>query len=120
MGRPYFGLPAAHPVPLVAHVLHDDNVNVVYGNVAEGVHNGLPAKAMAELEPALPLRCRWKVPLTRVHNSFGVLLLYQDHLDAQNLNQVMVYVNVDGSIVICRSYGSHTSESWLTSYQISA
>ena len=57
---------------------------------------------MAESEPelALPLGCRWRVPLTRVHNLFGVLLLYRDQLDAQNLDQVMVYVKVYGSIAI--------------------
>ena len=54
MGQPDFGRYQQHIlVPLVAHALHDDNVNVVDGNVAEGVHNGLPAEAMAELEPAL-------------------------------------------------------------------
>ena len=55
---------------------------------------------MAEPELAVPLRCRWRVPLTRVHNPFGVLLLYQDQLYAQTLDQVMTYVKVDGSIVI--------------------
>ena len=55
---------------------------------------------MAKLEPALPLGCRWRVPLTRVHNPSGVLLLYRDQLEAQSLDQVMVYVKVYGSIVI--------------------
>ena len=55
---------------------------------------------MAELEPTLLLGCRWRVPLTQVHNPSSVLLLYRDQLDAQNLNHVMVYVKVYGSIVI--------------------
>ena len=58
--------------------------NVVDGDIAEAVHNGLPGELVAELkpEPALPLECRWRVPLTRVHNPSGVLLLYQDQQDA--------------------------------------
>ena len=52
--------------------LHDDDANVVDGDVAEAVHDGLPA----EPKPTLPLGCRWRVPLTRVHNPYGVLLLY--------------------------------------------
>ena len=43
---------------------------------------------------------RWRVPLTQVHNPSGVLLLYRDQLDAQTLDQVIVYVKVDCSIVI--------------------
>ena len=102
MGRPDFGRPTTHPTPLVAHALHDDDANVVDGDIVEVVHDGLPAKLAAklELEPALQLGCRSRVPLTRVHNPYGVLLLYQDQLDAQTLNQVMVYVKVYGSIVI--------------------
>ena len=56
--------------PLVAHALHDDDVDVVDGDVAEAVHDRLPAKP----ESAFPLGCRWRVPLTRVHNPSGVLL----------------------------------------------
>ena len=100
MGRPDFGQPAAHPIPPVAHALHDDEADVVDDDVAEGVHDGLPAEATAEPNPALPLGCRWRVPLTRMHNPSWVLLLYRDQLDAQTIYQVMVYVNVDGSIVI--------------------
>ena len=55
---------------------------------------------MAKLEPALPLGCRWRVPLTQVHNLSGALLLYRDHPDAQTLDKVMVYVKVYGSIII--------------------
>ena len=53
-----------------------------------------------EVKLALPFGCRWRVPLTRVHNPSGVLLLYRDQLDAQTPDQVMVYVKVYGSILI--------------------
>ena len=100
MGRPNFGRPVAYPAPPVAHALHDDDANadIVDGDLVEVVHDGLPVEPAAE--PALPLGCRWRIPLTRVHNPSGVLLLYQDQLDAQTLDQVMVYVKVYGSIVI--------------------
>ena len=62
----------AYPAPPVSHALHDDNANVIDGDVAEAIHNGLPA----EPKLTLPLGCRWRVPLTRVHNLFDVLLLY--------------------------------------------
>ena len=45
MGKPYFGRPTTHPTPLVAHDLHDDDV--------EGVHDGLLAKGAVEPEPTL-------------------------------------------------------------------
>ena len=32
--------------------------------------------------------------------AYGVLFLYRDQLDTQNLDQVMIYVKVYGSIVI--------------------
>ena len=76
MGRLDFGRPTAHPAPLVAHALHDDDTNVVDGDIAEGVHNGLLVEAAVEPELALPLGCRWRVPLKRVHDPSGVLLLY--------------------------------------------
>ena len=76
MGRPDFGRPAAYPTPLVAHTLHDDNVDVVNGDVVEAVYDVLPAELAVEPEPAFLLGCRWKVPLTWVHNPSGVLLLY--------------------------------------------
>ena len=57
MGKPNFGRPITHPAPLVAHDLHDDDVDVVDEDVAEGVHNGLPVEAVDELEPTLPLGC---------------------------------------------------------------
>ena len=100
MGRPDFGRLEAHPTPPVAHALHQDDVDTVDGDIDKVVHDGLPTDVAAEPKPALPLGCRWKVPLTRVHNPFGVLLLYRDQLDAQTLDQVMTYIKVDGSIVI--------------------
>ena len=98
MERPDFGRPATHPAPPVTHAIHDDDANVFDGDIAEAVHDGLPAKAVVEPKPSLPFGCRWRVPLTRVHNPSGVLLLYRDQLDAQTLDQVMVYIKVDGSI----------------------
>ena len=74
MGRPDFRRPAAHPAPLVAHALHDDDVD---GDVVEAVHDELPAEPVVEPDPALLLGCRWRVPLTQVHNPPGVLLLYE-------------------------------------------
>ena len=64
MGRPDFGGPTAYPTPPVAHALHDDDADVIDGDVAEAVHNGLPAQPAVELKLALPLGCRWRVPLT--------------------------------------------------------
>ena len=78
MGQPDFGQPTAYPAPQIAHTLHDHDADVIDGDVAEAVHDGLPA----QLEPALPFRCRWRVPLTRVHNPSDVLLLYRDQLEA--------------------------------------
>ena len=74
MGRLDFGRSTTYPAPPVAHALHDDDVDVVNGDLAKAVDDGLPIEP--EPEPALPLGCRWRVPLTRVHNPFGVLLLY--------------------------------------------
>ena len=96
MGQPDFGRPVAYPTPPIAHALHDDDADVVDGDVAKYIDDGLPV----ELEPTLPLGCRWRVPLTRVLNLSGVLLLYRDKLDAQTLDQVMEYVKVYGSYVI--------------------
>ena len=85
MGRPDFGRPTAYLAPLVAHALHDDDADVVDGELAEAVHDGLPVELAAEPEPepSLPLECRWRVPFTRVPNPSGVLLLYRDQLHAQ-------------------------------------
>ena len=49
MGRLDFGQPTTHPAPPVSHALHDDDANVVDGDIA---------KAAIELEPTLPLGCR--------------------------------------------------------------
>ena len=95
MGRPDFGRSAPYPTPPLPHALHDDDVD---GVVVEGMDNGLPVEhdvqpephAGVEPEPALLLGCRWRVPLTRVLNPFGVLLLYRDHLDAQTSDQVII------------------------------
>ena len=98
--RPDFGRPASYPTPPVAYALHGDDADVVDGDVAKVVDDGLLAEPATELESALPLGCRWRVPLTQVHNPSNVLLLYQDQLDAQTFDQVMVYVKVYGSRVI--------------------
>ena len=102
MGRLDFGRSATYLAPPVPHALHDDDVDVVDGDLAEALDDGLPVELAVELElePTLPLGCRCGLPLTRVHNPSGVLLLYRDQLDAQTLDQVMIYVKVYGSIVI--------------------
>ena len=83
MGRPDFRQPTAYPTPPISHALHDDDeADVVDGDVAKVVHDGLPAEPKA----TLPLGYRWRVPLTRVHNSSGALLLYRDQLDAQTVD----------------------------------
>ena len=58
----------ANLAPPVTHALHDDNVDVVDGDVTEAVHDGLSAELAVEPKPSLPLECRWRLPLTRVHN----------------------------------------------------
>ena len=102
MGRPDFRQSAAYPAPPVPHALHDDDVDVVDGDLAEALDDGLPVEPVVELEPelALPLGYRWRVPLTRVHNPSGVLLLYRDQLDAQTIDQIIIYVKLYGFIVI--------------------
>ena len=102
MGRLDFGRSAAYHTPPIPHALHDDDADVVDGDLVEALDDGLLVEPTVEPKPelALPLGCRWRVPLTRVHNPSGVLLLYQDQLDAQTLDQVMIYVKVYGSIVI--------------------
>ena len=96
MGRPDFGQSPAYPAPPLPHALHDDDADVVDGDVAEGLDDGLPVEHVfqpepkPEVEPALPLGCRWRVPLTRVLNPSGVLLLYRDQLDTQTSDQVII------------------------------
>ena len=54
MGRPDFGPSTAYLAPPVAHALHDDNVNVVDvvdGDLAEALNNGLPVEPTVEPEP---------------------------------------------------------------------
>ena len=90
---------STYPAPPFVHALHDDDVD---GVVAEGMDDGLPAEpgiqpepeAEVQPEPALPLGCRWRVPLTWVLNSSGVLLLYRDQLDAQTSDQVIICKSV--------------------------
>ena len=102
MGRPDFGRSAAYSEPPLPHALHDDDVDFVDGNVVEGLDDGLPVKhgvqpepePKVELEPALPLGCRWRVPLTRVLNPSDVLLLYRDQFDAQTSDQVIICKNI--------------------------
>ena len=82
--RPDFGRPHVDPAPPPAHALHDADADADVGDedLPEAVHDGLPAQPAAEpevepeVELALPFGCRWRVPLTWVHNSSGVLLLY--------------------------------------------
>ena len=102
MGRPDFGRLATYPAPSVPHALHDDDADVVDGDLAEALDDGLLVEPVVELEPepALPLGCRWRGPLTRVQNPSGVLLLYRDQLDAQTLDHVIIHVKLYGSIVI--------------------
>ena len=80
MGRLDFGRSAAYLAPPVPHALHDDDADVVDGDLTEACGDGLPVKHAVEpeAEPALPLGCRWRVPLTRVHDPSGVFLLYRD------------------------------------------
>ena len=86
MGRLDFRRSAAYPAPPVPHSLHDetDDAHVFDGDLVEALDDGLPVEPIVEpaVEPeleselALPLGCRWRVPLTQVHNPSGVLLLY--------------------------------------------
>ena len=94
MGRLDFGQLATPPV---SHQLHDDG-DAVDGDAVERLQHRLPTEP--ELEPeakpteresANQLGFRWKVPLSWVHNPSGVLALYQDQLDAQTHDQVIVY-----------------------------
>ena len=90
-GDPILGDHTQILAPPPAHALHNADVDVGDGDLPEAVHDGLPAHPPAEpeVELALPLGCRWRVPLTQVHNPSGVLLLYRDQLDAQTPDQVM-------------------------------
>ena len=84
VGRPNFGRPHADPAPPPAHALHDVDADVGDGDLPEAIQDGLPAQPAvepeveSEVELALPFGCKWRVPLTRVHNPSHVLLLYRD------------------------------------------
>ena len=58
MGLPDFGQSAPYLTHPIAHALHDDDVDVVNGDVVKAVDDGLPAEPAVEPEPALPLGCR--------------------------------------------------------------
>ena len=79
MIRPDFRQPSAPSIP---HHLHDDG-DVVDGDAVKGIQHGLPTEPKVqaestEREPADPLGFCWRLPLSWVHNAFGVLALYQD------------------------------------------
>ena len=42
MGRPDFGRSTAYPTPPIPHALHDNDANVVAGDLAEALNDGLP------------------------------------------------------------------------------
>ena len=84
MGRPDFGRPTTPPIP---HHLHDDG-DAVDRDAVEGLQHGLPyvfepEPEPTELKPTDSLGLRWRVPLSWVHNPYGVFTLYLDQLDAQ-------------------------------------
>ena len=64
MGRPDFGRSAAYQAPPVLHALHDDDADVIDGDLTEALDDGLPVEPAVEpkSEAALPLGCRWRVP----------------------------------------------------------
>ena len=51
VGRPDFGRSVAYPAPPVAHALHDDDANVVDGDLAEALDDGLPVEPTVEPKP---------------------------------------------------------------------
>ena len=86
------GRPTAPPIP---HHLQDDG-DAVDGDVVEGIQRGLPDEPKVEAksderELADPLGFYWRVPLSWVHNLSSVLTLYQDQLDTQTHDQVIIY-----------------------------
>ena len=60
MGQPNFGGSATYPAPPVPHALHDDDADVVDGDLDEALDDGLLVEPTIEPEPerALPLGCR--------------------------------------------------------------
>ena len=92
MGRANFGRPITPPIP---HHLHNDG-DTIDRDIVEGIQHELPVKPevqakQAKCESTDPLGFRWRVPLSWVHNPYGVLALYQDHLDAQTCDKVIIY-----------------------------
>ena len=57
MGRPDFRRSTAYHAPPVPHTLHDDDADVIDGDLAKALDNGLPVEPVVEPEPkpALPL-----------------------------------------------------------------
>ena len=57
MGQPDFGRSAAYLAPPVPHALHDDDADVVNGDLVEALDDGLSVEPVVEPEPeqALPL-----------------------------------------------------------------
>ena len=51
MGRPDFGRSSAYPAPPVPHALHDDDVDVVDGDLTEALDDGLPVELIVEPKP---------------------------------------------------------------------
>ena len=72
MGRPDFRRLVAYPAPPFPYALHDDDADVIDGDVAEGLDNGLPVEhdvqpepeLEVEPEPTLSLGCRWRLEST--------------------------------------------------------
>ena len=64
MGRPDFGQSATYLAPPVPHALHDDDADVINGDLTEALDDGLLVEPVVEPKPkrALPLGCRWRVP----------------------------------------------------------
>ena len=51
MGQPDFGRSSAYPAPSIPHALHDDDVDVVDGDVVEALDDGLPVEPTVKPEP---------------------------------------------------------------------
>ena len=77
MGRPDFGRLATYLAPPVPHALHDDDVDVVNGDLAKALNDGLPVEPAVELgsEPALPLGLGvFKCPIGRKFLPYPTLM----------------------------------------------
>ena len=88
MGRPDFGRSTVYPAPPVPHALHDDDDNVVDGDLAEAFDDGLPVELAIEPEPepALPLGCRWRVPLTLCITH----LVYSSYIEISWIHKLLI------------------------------